>query len=289
MKKIGIVSFCYEAKEFKKNIPSTANYRKNRWAEIPVSEYSRFNHRRIKEISEIALHAKYVNITHLLFPGNTLLVNKRSYDRELFEKQVDKLSNILSKFSFIMEASYRDDSYAQGSPPIETGIFCFDKGYEIGERIQQLFFTSKDHEFYYKRLWAETKRGHRIIELQGIKFLIWVCGEINFLKCIDKLNFRPAPRYSFKNDVKKKLKKLDYDVFFNPAHTPMDEAHKVQKKLAYLSKSEKFAIQTTNIPAFATSTKSAIYCYANGKPHTYKQKNKWPQKNSWIMETLEVR
>lgn len=289
MKKIGIVSFCYEAKEFNKNIPSTANYRKKKWDKIPTSQYSKFNNRRIKEISEIAQHAKHSKITHLLFPGNTLLVNKRSYDCDIFEEQVKKLSDILRKFSFIMEVPYRDDSYPQDNPPIETGIFCFEKGNEVGERIQQLFYTSDDPEFYYKRLWAETNWGHRIKELQGLKFLIWICGEINFLKSRDKLNFKIEPRYSFNNNDKGKLKKLNYDVFFNPAHTPMGEANKVQKKLAYLSKSERLGIHTTNVPTFATSAKSAIYCFANGKQHEYKQKNNWHQENSWIMETIAVK
>ena len=288
MKKIGVVSFRYEAIEFKENLRKTKNYLNNSWSRIPTSEYSEFNRRRIKEISEIAMYAKESAITHLVFPGNTLLVNRKNYSNDSFEEQIDVLAQILKDFAFIIEVSYRDEKNKQFSPPIDTGILCFNKGKEIGERIQQLFAESGEDEFYYKRLWAETNWGHRIKELQGIKFLIWVCGEINFLKCNEKLNYKPEPRYNFKNNANTPLKKIDYDVFFNPAHTPMSRVRIVQNKLEYLSKPKKIAIHTTNAPSFQKSTKRALYCYKDGKSILYQQKDNWPKNKSWIIETVGI-
>jgi hypothetical protein len=288
MKKIGVVSFKYEAKEFDKNIHATKTYINERWAQIPNKFHKKFNDRRLKALKEIEKYAAKNKVTHLVFPGDTLLINNYNYENALFEDYLLSIAKLFKKYSLILETSYRDKKSPQHSPPVDTGIVCFEKGCEVGERIQQLFATSNGHKFFYKRLWAETKWGHRIKKLDGLNFLIWVCGEINFMRCKEANNFKVAPKFEFEKNMMKILKNMEFNVFFNPVHTPMGRTHLIKNKLKFFSSSDRIAIQTTNTPSFRSITKRAMYCFKNNREISYENENKLLENRNWLMGIIKI-
>ena len=292
MKKLGVVSFKYEAKEFDKQLKATAKYKKERWSDID-SYARRFNSRRLAEMKEIKEHAGNKGVTHLLFPGKTLAITHRIWDDGSIEQSIKEIGKLFQNSSLIMEAMYSDSENMQINAPVDTGVVCFEKGNEVGERVQQVFATSNGQpanykKILYKRFWAENLWGQRIRQIGGIRFLIWVCGEINFLKSPNHGKQKPVPQVNFDDNIQKQLESLPFDVFFNPAHTPMGESHIVRHKLKYLSKLGKAAIHTTNLPKFQQSTESSLYCYVKGNEFNYGEKSKWPQDKSWIMETVAM-
>ena len=289
MKKLGVVSFKYEAKEFDSKI---RYLKKDTWSNVN-SCAKKFNAKRLAEMNEIKEHAEKNNVTHLLFPGKTLAITYKIWNDCQIDQVIKEMSRIFRNKSFIMEAMYSDNENPQENPPVDTGIICFEKGKEVGDRVQQIFATSNGQpvsykNILYKRFWSENLWGHRIKEIDGIKFLIWICGEINFLRSPDHGKKKPVPRVNFDNDIQKQLEALRFDVFFNPAHTLMGEIHIVKSKLQYMSKLGKAAIHTTNLPRFQQGTESSLYYYANGKKINYSKKSKWPQDKSWIMETVTL-
>jgi hypothetical protein len=292
MKKLGIVSFKYEAKEFDKNLKATAKYKKERWSDID-SYASDFNARRLAEMKEIKEHAGKNKVTHLLFPGKTLAITYRIWEDGSIDQTLKEIARIFQNSSLILEAMYTDSEKLQYNPPVDTGIVCYEKGKEVGERVQQVFATSNGQPAYYKkilykRFWAENVWGHRIRQIDGIRFLIWVCGEINFLKSTNHGKQKPVPQVNFDDNIQKQLESLPFDVLFNPAHTPMGESHIVKHKLKYLSKLGKAAIHTTNLPKFQKGTDSSMYCYIDGNEFNYSKKSKWSQEASWVMETVKI-
>jgi hypothetical protein len=292
MKKLGVVSFKYEAKEFDKQLKATAKYKKESWSDID-SYARRFNSRRLAEMKEIKDHAEKNEVTHLLFPGKTLAITYRIWDDCSIDQILKEIAKLFQNSSLILEAMYSDSKKPQENPPVDTGIVSFEKGKEVGERVQQIFATSNGQPAYYKkilykRFWAENLWGHRIRKIDGITFLIWVCGEINFLKSPNHGRQKPVPQVNFDDNIQKQLESMPFDVFFNPAHTPMGEIHIVKHKLKYLSKLGKVAIHTTNLPKFQKGTDSSMYCYINGKEFNYSEKSKWPHETSWVMETVKI-
>lgn len=290
-KRIGIVSFKYEANEFTKKPIKDKEYKEEKWSNVE-STAKKFNDRRLSEMSEIRDYYENNGVDHLLFPGKTLAVTNKLWDDGSIEQMLKEITRIYQGIPFILEAMYSDSSEDQEIAPVDTGIICFDKACEVGERIQQVF-TSSDlspvpyGKIKYKRFWAENLWGHRIKNIDGINYLIWVCGEINFLSSPDHGKKKPIPRVDFGN-VKKELNNLSFDIFFNPSHTPMGEVHILKNKLGYLSNLGKVAIHTTNLPRFQESTNSSLYCFMNGQEVEYKQKMDWPQDKSWNMEIVEV-
>lgn len=292
MKKLGIVSFRYEAKEFNKHLKVTPKYKKDRWSEIE-SYVKEFNKRRISELKKIKAYADELKVTHLLFPGKTIAITHKTWKDGSIEQLLQEISNIFKNYSLILEAMYSDNGNPQINAPIDTGIVCFEKGKEVGNRIQQLFATINGQPKNYKtillrRFWSENVWGHRIKNINGIKFLIWICGEINFLKSPNHGKKKPVPQINIDGNVQKQLESFRFDVFFNPAHTPMGESHIVRHKLKYLSKLGKAAIHTTNLPRFQKGTTSSLYCYVNGKEFDYNEKPKWSKDASWMMETVTM-
>jgi len=67
----------------------------------------------------------------------------------------------------------------------------------------------------------------------------------------------------------------------------MGELHILKRKLAYLSRKGRLAIQTTNIPPFQKSTKSAFFCFKNGK-EVPSSKITMIEHNRWIMNIIEI-
>lgn len=286
MKKIGIISFCYEAKEFNHGLHDTKKYRKERWNQI--EDYAdEFNEQRLEIFEEIGSYAEEQKVTHLLFPGTTLTYSD-NYDWKTLEKDVARFGKVFKKFSVIGELKLLSSECDALCMPRDMGVITYSKGKEIGERIQQIFTKGTDNKILHQRLWTETAFwNHRVRELDGLRFLIWVCGEINFLKGEKSRDYRPRVRYQFGGAVRKWIDDLKFDVFFNPAHTPMGEAHLVKNKLKYLSRSGRIAIHTTNVPSFQKGTKSSIYCFENGKEVPYETKSAWREDSSWIMEIID--
>ena len=271
MKKIGVISFRYETKQNAKE----------------------YNKRRLKELSEIKETSESQGITHLVLPGKTFHVSKHYWGNDFFSKDLKKIKYMFKNMSIILEAMYLNNSNQPEYPPVDTGIILIEKGKEVSNRIQQLFASSTIKprsymEILYKRFWAENIWEHRLVKLDGINFLIWVCGEINFLENKHNPKNKIVPRFISTSEFNKELKRFDFDILFNPAHTPMGELGKVKNKLKYMSKKGKFAIHTTNIPSSQKSTKNAIFVFKNGREICYKNKLVWDRDKSWTMETIDI-
>lgn len=288
MSKIGIVSFCYEAKQFNLSLRSTNEYKKKRWHRI--EDYTdEFNARRFELLEEIAGYAEEEEMTHLLFPGTTLAYCD-DYEWKALEKDVGRFGRIFDKFSAIAEFKFFGGECL--SMPHDMGIVTYSKGKEVGERIQQIFAKSGDNKILYHRLWTETALwGHRIRELDGIKFLIWVCGENSFLKNYNKPSIRVSgPRHPIAGK-KVDPRKLDYDVFYNPVHTPFKGVSAIDKmkgRIKYMSTRNRVGIISLNVPCFQKQRNNSMFCYIDGEEMDYHRKSNW-EKKKWVMETIDVK
>jgi len=293
MKKIAIISFRYEARDFNKYLPKTIKkYKTKTWSE--VEKYAEdFNKSRIKEFDSIAKKVSENGISHILFSGNTIIVNDNIWDEEGYSDHLKRIKKLFGHCSLIMELRYFDEKIEQHYPPVDTGIICLEKGSEVGERIQQIFAEgsnmSKNYMLStYKRFWAENLWEHRLKNIDGLRFLIWVCGEINFLRCPQKIGKDPIARLKFNDIVPDPLQDLKYDILFNPVHSPMGELHLVKRKLSYLSRNKRIAIQTTNIPSFQKKPfKRAFYCFKDGK-EILPSEIETIENERWIMNIIQI-
>ncbi len=261
MKKIGIVSFANYPDEFVNNI----------------------NKRRMEALNEISEYANEKKITHILFPGATLFYKTR--DEKLAKKHLNQLKRIFHNQSIIAEL---DCEIKPNTEPF--GVYAIQKGKIVKKPICQLFVKSHDNKNLYEKLWKETfELKNRIIILDGIKFLIWVCGEINILKNIQSQNnIVRGFRYTF--DKINSIKKLKFDVFFNPTHGMLTNLYnKYKERLKFMSRYNRYAIICLNVLSHQVQRSGSILVFKNKKEILHKNnKIKWSGEK-WVIEIIEYK
>lgn len=261
MKKIGIVAFTDYPNDFKSNK----------------------NLNRLKSLHEISEYANANKVTHVLFPGSTLYYKNK--DNLLAKKHLQVISKLFINQSIILElnSELKADSKL-------FGLYCIEKGIVINQPIIQLFASSSDDENLYSQLWHQTfNTKERIVTLDGITFLIWVCGEMNFLKNIQsENNLVKGFRYKYKNN--NSLRNLKYDVFFNPTHNMLTNLYnKYKERLKFMSKSSRYAIISLNVKSSQIQRNGAILAFHKQKEIlTSSSKKKWFG-DAWVMETLDYK
>lgn len=257
MKKLGIVAF--------------ANSKRN------------INRDHIELFPSIAKYASENKVTHILFSGSTLFHSFK--DSNALKNQIRNLVKIFKDQSIIFEAKLKGELQNM-TPPY--GIYAIEEGKIKNNTICQIFWSSKSSVDDFKALWRETFiNKNRIIKLDGIRFLVWVCGEINFLLNVQSNNnIVKGFRHNF--DTDSSISKLNYDVFFNPTHNPLKGLYgKYKERLKYMSKMKRYAIISLNVAKTQSHRTGAIFVFHNGKEAlTTKSKLDWEGRD-WVMEIIK--
>ncbi len=250
--KIGIVSFAQTASEFRK---------KN-------------NSRRIESLKQISEYARDNHVTHILFPGDTIINSRQS--SALRNKYLQLMLRLFSSQSIIFELK-------------PYGVYSIQRGRIIGKPIKQILVTRRASKDSYYELWKDTfVLNHRIRKLGGISFLLWICGEINILHNSQSCGNRVAGlRYVF--DRNTSVHQLKYDVFFNPTHNMLTNLYdKYKERLKYMSRPSRTAIITLNVDAKQKQRTGSLLVFRKGKELlTKKMKRPWYGKH-WVMEIIDV-
>lgn len=259
MKKIGIVAFSNYPSDFRNND----------------------NRRRFISLREIAVKAEEDKVSHILFPGSTLYYKTK--DDTLARKHLSKIISLFKDRSIIFEMDLGNKTNN-----VPYGVYSIEKGKIVKDPICQLFAHSYDSKEYYEKLWEETFIHHnRIIRLDGITFLIWVCGEINILKNIQsKNNIVRGMRYDF--TPHNTIHKLPYDVFFNPTHGMLTNLYnKYRERLKYMSKSNRYGFISLNVDNTQVQRTGAILAFHNSREILKKNQKKLWSGDNWVMEVID--
>ncbi len=165
------------------------------------------------------------------------------------------------------------------------GTFFIDKGKLRPNRAHQCFARSSDVKVR-NEVYAEVVdgifKGERTIEIDGIRFLIIVCGENNFLRNEKKTGYEAKLRHEVSGQSLETLRNLDHDILFNPAHTQYKRLWIFRERWRALSlpqimNSSRLAISVANTNT--NSLKSSINVFENGV-------EKHPEKNALNYKTL---
>lgn len=251
-KRMGIVSFAQAASEFRKHN----------------------NSRRISSLKEISEYATTDRVTHILFPGDTI-INKRQ-DAALRKKYIQLMLRLFPRQSIIFEIK-------------PYGVYAIQRATTIGKPIRQILVTSRASKDCYFELWQDTFiHNNRIRELGGIRFLIWVCGEINILRN-SQLNRNKVTGLRYAFDKKYSVHKLNYDVFVNPTHNMLTNLYnKYKERLKYMSRQSRTAIINLNVDVSQKQRTGSLMVFRNGKELINKNEKKEWYGKYWVMEIIDV-
>lgn len=217
---------------------------------------------RLLSLKKIAKEAKQKGLTHLFFPGSTI---DYSYSEDIDNEIKHDLAFMSNQFKFLSIIFELTIFYTKENHK-KLGLYCFENGKILTTTpIMQLFVTSKSDKEKYEQLWKETSNGNRTFFVAGLKVLVWICGEINYLQNAqsDK-NKVTGTRYNFRPIVSPN--KLDYDIFFNPTHQPLKALiGKYKERLIYMSQKNRISILNLNVDESQIQRKGTIFCFQNGK------------------------
>lgn len=157
-------------------------------------------------------------------------------------------------------------------PPENLGYLVFERGILRPENFVQRFTSSKAvrrPDGAYNTVARDVFSGARTVTLDGVRFLIFVCGENNFLGNIQKEKNRvvlrhPNPGARWTLDA---LRAADHDVVLNPAHTEMGNLGKMYKRWKWLSypnatQTDRYCLFNSNIHHESTGG-AAMYAFHN--------------------------
>lgn len=240
------------------------------------------NQKRWNSFEEIRNYAKTNGVTHLLFSGSTLC-DKRKRDNNIVSSDVRKIGRFFKHFHVIFEVNKTGD---KESP---YGLYAYSKGKKVLGPICQLLWASFADENLYCELWDKLENGHRSVSLGRLKFMVLICGELNILhnKQSDDNKVDGLRRPLCRN----KIRSLDYDILFNPTHTPLTGLYgKYKRRLKYISKGRKgrTAMLNFNVPNTQKNRTAAFIAYRNGKEIKRKIEEQEVWSNEWAMRIIEV-
>ncbi len=293
MNKIAIISFYLEM------LPHPKNSGRDRFAKFKL-----FRRERHELIERILSDANKAGCTHALFPGWMFVYDENENITQLKKeiRKIQKLSktfgiSVIGEFTTINHRKNVDFKPAQ--PPY--GIYAFERGKAIPTGIRQQFATSpqaggnpkaggKPSEAY-KKVVSDILSKKRIIKIDGLSFLILVCGETNILYNPKNMK-QPKFRFSLEKDIEKKLRSLPHHIVFNPGHTEFSNftLGLFKKRWRFLSKGKLnpstrdfFCIYTTNITERNCSFDKGIHIYKNrALQSTLESERRKPSKDKYV-------
>ena len=168
------------------------------------------------------------------------------------------------------------------------GLYAFEKGKRKLGPVCQLFATSKAPKSLYEELWRQIISKKRSVCLNRKRFLILICGELNILhNCQSENNRVDGLRYQF---VGGSIRSVEYDVLFNPTHTPLKAMYgKYKNRLKYMSERgvDRMAFLNFNVPRKQEKKNAAFIVYRDGKEIVRKQGEKEDWVNGWAMRIID--
>lgn len=264
MAKIGLVSFEDDVGEDEQQVVNN----KKRWSLF-------------KDIRDYATNNK---ITHIFFSGSTLC-DKRQREKNSVLSDVRHIGRIFKKFNVIFEVN-KKGLLENKFPPY--GLYAYRKGVKVFGPVCQLLWSSKAETELYIQLWNDVENGGRSISLGSKKVLILICGELNILhnqqSNKNKVDGLRKPLFG------KEIRDFDYDILFNPTHTPLKGHYgKYKRRLEYISKGKqnRFAMLNFNVPDNQNRRTAAFIAYRNGREIKRKINEKENWSNGWAMRIIE--
>ncbi len=201
----------------------------------------------------------------ILFSGHTLLNLK--YLQALQKSITNNHTHAILEIR-----DYERNSFME----LRNSLFYIHDGIIEDMFSSQIFASSKEikkDSLLAERLLKELQERRKFI-IDGLKFTILQCGEINIIA--NKQKNQNKPYFRFEDDSKlasmfNEINKAT-DVFLNPIHTPMGNINKMRQKKAELSKDNRYYFSTNNFgKSKGQKTTTAItstnihYAYNNRK------------------------
>ena len=179
------------------------------------------------------------NADLILFSGHTLLNLK--YVRALKKSITNNHTRAILEIK-----DYERNSFME----LSNSLFYIHDGIIEDMFSSQIFASSKEiknDSMLAERLLKEMPERRKII-IDGIRFSILQCGEINIIANRQKDQNKPYFRFEDEPNMASMFDEVEKttDVFLNPIHTPMGNINKMRKKKALLSKDGRYYFSTNN-------------------------------------------
>lgn len=223
----------------------------------------------------------------ILFSGHTLLNLK--YVRSLKKSITNNHTRAIIEIK-----DYERNSFME----LSNSLFYIHDGIIEDMFSSQIFASSKEiknDSMLAERLLKEMPERRKII-IDGIRFTILQCGEINIIANRQKDQNKPYFRFEDEPNMASMFDEVEKttDVFLNPIHTPMGNINKMRKKKALLSKDGRYYFSTNNFGKSngqkkvtpITST-NIHYAYYDGKELT-PIKEVLEEKGCYKISTYEI-
>jgi hypothetical protein len=229
-----------------------------------------------------------------LLPGWTFVYSQAEYRDGQPQQDIDWLAAATRDLCFIGQLTVHSEKAKEfRSPPAGLGVIAIERGQVLPARIRQWFAQSgavKDRNDLYAALADEVFGGARSLTLGGVRFLILVCGENNFLTNLGR-DLTIQLRHEAPGQTLADLHAIDYQVAFNPAHTEMGNDGKMHQRWRWLSRphaanAERRCLFVTNIEEGGSRARS-MYACRNEQPVELDAKQDWPEEQPWIMDVVE--
>ena len=223
--------------------------------------------------------------SHVVFPGWTLAYSSADAAQHEAPADITFLAG-LSKahgISLVVELAVLQRRKASEfkPPPDGLGIIAIEKGTVLPWRGRQCLATAGSRPEAHDQLAEEVFSGKRALTLDGVRFLVLVCGENNLLRNVqadrNRVELRRSTKPEWNLDA---LRAMDHDVVINPAHTEMGNQGKLHRRWEWLSVPTnsgcRYCLHTTNV--IGRSPGRALYAFRNGrrvKPSIVSLKGDW--------------
>ena len=143
----------------------------------------------------------------------------------------------------------------------------------------------------YDALAAEVFGGQRLVEVDGIRFLILVCGENNVLANRGR-ELTVELRHEAPGQTLAALHAIDYQAAFSPAHTEFGNDGKMHQRWRWLSRprhvgESRHCLFVTNIERGGADGRS-MYAFRDQELIELSAKRNWPKDQPWTVDLVEV-
>ncbi len=209
----------------------------------------------------------YATEPFVLFCGHTIFEKEDII--ELKKRLTNRKVAALVEVRHVISSGFIDNSNC---------LYLVQGGNVINLFTNQHFASSdeiQNDEDLAERFMLELEQRRRF-EIDGIRYLVLQCGEINILSNIQSEANKVVFRFPNRPDLAARFENLlaESDIILNPIHTPMGNQGKMHKRREYLSAQNRYyfsccntkpADRKNNIPEGSLLNKLQ-YAYHNGEP-----------------------
>lgn len=266
------------------------NSKKGRFSQDP----KKYRKKRREQLSQIIDFAHDNKVSHILLPGWTFVYARDENLNQILRADLEWLTKEAKELSIIGETRLDKEDKELNSRlgKDELGTFFIEKGKLLPKRMLQGFWESKQVKQRtddYAKVANGIFNRERTVEIDGIRFLLIVCGENNLLTNEQKNANKVKLRHEIDGQNLENLNNLNHDIVFNPAHTQMGNLGKMKRRWEALSLPREEGV--SRLAIFVTNTnkkrgRSSMYVFKNGKEIPLTEKTGRSESDGWRSDII---